>query len=389
MKLPKTLLLVPSLALVLAASAPASAEILERIVAKVNGEIITLSEFQARQFDALRQAHVDPSQAEAYLRENSPRLLQEAIDDLLLAQKAEEGATPLSDEALDQIIKQIREENGITTDEQFEARMRSEGMTLASIKRDIERSMHAQRFIKDQVDSKVSVSDAEARADYEARKQTDFAEPATVRLQEILVAARTPNAEGLARDIVARVRAGEDFAALARQYSASPTRDSGGDLGAIARKDMNATMADAVASLEAGQVSDPIKTPDGFRILRVAERTPGRVTPFEDVKARIVKELTRKKRRVVMNRLMTKLRAEADIEDMVREIPLEPGIGEAIENEQPTLKDSVAPVVAPSIAPDDEFVTTGGPVRRSGPDSATEGPLPAPTPTPEAASPSQ
>ncbi len=389
MKLPKTLLLVPSLALVLAASAPASAEILERIVAKVNGEIITLSEFQARQFDALRQAHVDPSQAEAYLRENSPRLLQEAIDDLLLAQKAEEGATPLSDEALDQIIKQIREENGITTDEQFEARMRSEGMTLASIKRDIERSMHAQRFIKDQVDSKVSVSDAEARADYEARKQTDFAEPATVRLQEILVAARTPNAEGLARDIVARVRAGEDFAALARQYSASPTRDSGGDLGAIARKDMNATMADAVASLEAGQVSDPIKTPDGFRILRVAERTPGRVTPFEDVKARIVEELTRKKRRVVMNRLMTKLRAEADIEDMVREIPLEPGIGEAIENEQPTLKDSVAPVVAPSIAPDDEFVTTGGPVRRSGPDSGTEGPLPAPTPTPEAASPSQ
>jgi peptidyl-prolyl cis-trans isomerase SurA len=387
MKLPKIPLLVPSLALVLASSAPASAEILERIVAKVNGEIITLSEFQARQFDALRQAHVDPSQAEAYLRENSPRLLQEAIDDLLLAQKAEEGATPLSDEALDQIIKQIREENGITTDEQFEARMRSEGMTLASIKRDIERSMHAQRFIKDQVDSKVSVSDAEARADYEARKQTDFAEPATVRLQEILVAARTPNAEAVARDVVARVRAGEDFAALARQYSASPTRDSGGDLGAIARKDMNAAMADAVASLEPGQVSDPVKTSDGFRILRVVERTPGRVTPFEDVKARIVDELTRKKRRVVMNRLMTKLRAEADIEDMVREIPLEPGIGEALENEQPTLKDSVAPVVAPSIAPDDEFVTTGGSVHRSGPDSATEAPLPAPTP--EAARPSQ
>src|SRR5687767_14692904 len=126
--------------LALAAAAPA--EIVERVVAKVNGDIVTLSEFQARQVAAVQAAGIDTeSGVERFLRENNARILQEAVDDLLLVQKAADEGMRLRPEYVKEIVDGIKKENNIASDEELQQQLRREGMSLDELKRNIERSV--------------------------------------------------------------------------------------------------------------------------------------------------------------------------------------------------------------------------------------------------------
>jgi parvulin-like peptidyl-prolyl isomerase len=100
--------------------AGARAEIIERVVAKVNGQIITLSDFQSRQIAAAQAARVDPATVGAFLRQNNARILQEAIDELLIIQKAEDAGIKAPPQWIDEAIEGIRKENNIASDEQFQ-----------------------------------------------------------------------------------------------------------------------------------------------------------------------------------------------------------------------------------------------------------------------------
>src|SRR5918996_3111788 len=123
--------------LVLAAGAPA--EVLERVVVRVNGDIVTQSEFQARQVAAVQAARVPEDRIEQFLRENNARILQEAIDDLLLVQRADEIGVRLSAAYIKEVVDGIKKENNIQTDEELQAQLRREGMSLDELKRNIER----------------------------------------------------------------------------------------------------------------------------------------------------------------------------------------------------------------------------------------------------------
>jgi len=372
MKLRKRILIVPSVLVALVAALPSAAEVLDRVIAKVNGEIISLSDLQTRQAAALREARIAPEQAEAYLRQNNSRILQEAIDDVLIAQKAEESGDTVPPEYLKQIIDQIKKDHDFKTEEQFQDQLRREGVTIEEIKRNITRSLLTRRLLTREVEPKASVSDAEARADYEARKASEYTQAPTEQLQEILISSKEPDAAAKAREIVERARKGEDFANLAREYSAAPSRSSGGDLGRVARRDMNAALVKTVASLEPGQVSDPISTAAGYRILRVVARNEGQLIPFEEVKPKIVERLSAQKHEEQLDKLLKKLRAEALIQDMVREVPLQVGAVEA----RPTLMDAATappPKAVTSPADEDgEIVSKPGQVKKVAPGTTND-----------------
>src|SRR5215472_6265240 len=119
-------LVLPSLLL----ASPAPAEILERIIAKVNGEVITQSEFQARQLAAAQAAHIEPDKAGAFLRDNNAKILQEAIDDMLLVQRAGDAGLHLRPEYIKEVIDGIKKENNIASDEQLQEQLRREGMSI-------------------------------------------------------------------------------------------------------------------------------------------------------------------------------------------------------------------------------------------------------------------
>src|SRR5919108_1572543 len=220
------LVLISSLAL----AAVAPAEVLERVVVRVNGDIVTQSEFQARQVAAVQGARVPSDKIEQFLRENNARILQEAIDDLLLVQRAGDLGVRMSPAHIKEVIESIKKENNIPSDEELSAQLRREGMSLDDLKRNIERSILTREVLRRELESKMTVTEADARADYEARK-TDYVRQPTVHLQEVVV----PAAAGVAaaQDLARRARSGEDFAELARQHSTGPTRESGGDLGRV------------------------------------------------------------------------------------------------------------------------------------------------------------
>src|SRR3990170_346703 len=251
-------LLLPSLAL---APLVLRAETIERVVAKVNGQIITLSEFQSRQIAAAHGARVDPAGVGAFLRQNNAKILQDAI----------EG---------------IKKENKIASDEQMQEALAREGLTLAELRANIERGVLRRIVMQRDVQPKIEVSEADVRAEYERVKAAEFTKPATVTLQEILI----PEDKGgivLARELAVRARGGEDFQELARAHSTAPSRSNGGDLGQLAQGDIHPDIEKVAFELAVGSVSDPLPVAGGYRLIRVVAKTTGSTTPYDAVKDRV------------------------------------------------------------------------------------------------------
>jgi parvulin-like peptidyl-prolyl isomerase len=319
MKLPSRLAIPLSLCLVVGA---ARAEVVERVVAKVGGHIITLSEFEGRQIAALQAARVSPDRVEAFLRENNARILQQAIDDLLLVDRAADLEIRMPPEYLNQVIDNIKKENKIGSDEELLGQLRQEGMSLDDLKRSIERSVLSRQVIAREIEPKVTVTEAELQADYQSRI-ADFTQPAFYHLQEILVRTEDAEAMTLAQSLVARARSGEDFAELARAHSSSPTRAVGGDLGQLKAAEISADLRKVAASLQPAEVSDPIPSGEGYRILRMAGRSEEAVTPFEKVRNDVRKRLLDERLDKAINAYVENLRKTAVWEVRVREVPLQ------------------------------------------------------------------
>lgn len=314
MQLPRAL--APALSLVLLAST-AGAEILERVVAKVNGDIITLSEFEARQVAALQTARIGAEGVEEYLRQNNARILQDAVDELLLVQRGEEMGFRLRPEYVDEVVEGIKKDNQIESDQALAEQLRREGMTLADLKRNLSRSIVRRQVVAREVEARSTVTEADARADYEANAAAHEV-PAAVVLQEMLLGDQAE-----AREVVARVRAGEDFAALARERSRAVTAASGGELGRVRKGDLAPDIEKVAFSLPAGAVSEPFPSGGGFRVLRVASKEAARKTPFDEAKGEILRRLNQEKAAREYEKYIEGLRKQANIQLRVREVPLQ------------------------------------------------------------------
>jgi parvulin-like peptidyl-prolyl isomerase len=298
-----------------------SAEIVERVVAKVNGQIITLSDFQSRQIAAAQAARVDPANVGQFLRQNNARILQEAIDDLLIMQRAEEAGIKAPPQWIDEAINGIKKDNNLTTEEQFEEALQHEGMTLGELRQNIERGILKRYVLERDIKGRVEVSDSELRAEYDKLKTAQFTKPPTVSLQEILIK-EADGGLGRAREVVVKARGGEDFAALAKAHSSAASKANGGEIGEVARTDMSPDLAKLTDSLAVGGISDPMPVEGGFRILKVTAKTEGSTTPFEAAKEKIRDQLMGSRFEKEYDTYMTDLRKNAQVELRVREVPL-------------------------------------------------------------------
>lgn len=387
-------LLLPSLAL---APAAARAETIERVVAKVNGQIITLSEFQGRQIAAAQAARVGPEGVGAFLRQNNARILQDAIDEILILQKAEDAGIRAPSAWIDEAIEGIKKENKIESDEQMQAALEREGLTLAELRQNIERGVVRRIVMQRDVQPKIEVAEADVRAEYERLKPQEFTKPPTVTLQEILVPADRGGLP-LARELAEKARAGEDFQALARAYSTAPSRANGGDLGQLAQGDLHPDLEKAAFALSVGAVSDPLPVEGGFRLIRVVAKTTGSTTPYENVKDRVRDRLMMSRFDKAYDEYVAELRKNSSVELRVREVPLqltgpipEGSLREALEPLAPGAEEPspAAPAAAPAApaaaapatpaaAGEDEVITTGG----AAPERVAPKPPPSPPPSP-------
>ena len=251
----KKMLFVVTAAAVLAANGSMRADVIEQVLVKVNGDIITKTELESRQVAALRQRlnqNVDPEmlknddQLKKALGEITPRVLVNAIDELLLLQHGKEMGLHLGDEQFRQVVNNIRKEQGLQDDAKFAQALAQENMTMDDLRKQLERQMLIEQVQRQEVGSKLTITEEEARQ-YYARHPEDFTEPAAVTLREIFV--EVPSTEGnvnVARDqegqkkvgeARARVLKGDDFAKVAAEMSDSPSKANGGIIGPFAHSD--------------------------------------------------------------------------------------------------------------------------------------------------------
>jgi peptidyl-prolyl cis-trans isomerase SurA len=318
--------------LVIAAVAVPRGEILEQILVKVNGDIFTKSDLEQRQIAALRQKgqaidlKSDPNNAQLRkaLDEITPQIMVDAIDEMVIVQRGKELGYTLSDQQFKSVVDNIRKENKIETDEQFQAALKSENLSMADLRRNLERSMIYQRVQQNEVLSKIGVTDDEARKYYESHL-SEFTTPPTVTLREILVAVPgDPKVMNVAADEGAKARAeeirkrtttgGENFEKLAAEISDSPSKANAGLIGPLSVNDLSPDLRKLAESMKAGDVSEPVRTTRGYQLLKLETITPTNTLPLDKAREQISERVFTDKRKAEFQKYLQKLRAQAIIE---------------------------------------------------------------------------
>ena len=308
------------------------ADIIEQVLVKVNGEIFTKSDLEQRQVSALRQKgqQIDlkndaaNQQLRKALDEITPQIMVDAVDEMLLVQRGKELGYKLSDEQFKGVLDNIKKENKLESEEQFQAALKAEGITMADLRRNLERSMLVQRVQQNEVMGKIGVSEDEARKYYESHL-SEFTTPQSVTLREILVAVPADN-KGLnvAADETAKTKAdairervttgGESFEKLAADVSDAPSKANAGLIGPISMSDLSADLRKMIEALKAGDVTPVTRMARGYQLYKLEALTTAQTMPFEQARDQIGDRVFTDKRKVEYQKYLEKLRAQAIIE---------------------------------------------------------------------------
>jgi peptidyl-prolyl cis-trans isomerase SurA len=319
--------LVIVLAVVAVAAVSVHAEIVEQILVKVNGDIITKSDLETRQVQALRRRGSPQSMSDAELQkalaDMTPQIIFEAVDEMLLLQRGRELGFRLSDEQFKQILDNIKKENKIETEEQFQAALKSENLTMTDLRRDLEKNMIVSRVQQNEVMNRISVTEDEAKAFYDAHRN-EFTTPSSMMLREILVAVpKTENAINVAQDeaakakadgLLARLKGGADFEKVVAEASDAQSKSSGGLIGPISKDDLEPSLRAVFVPLKAGDLTPVLRTAAGYQIFKVDSLTETKILPFEQAREQIGNKVAETKRVGEYMRYMQKVRTQAVIE---------------------------------------------------------------------------
>jgi peptidyl-prolyl cis-trans isomerase SurA len=325
-------------ALVLVASAPVLGQgvILEQVLVKVNGEILTKTELEAMQIDALKNANrqvnspgdlnTDAS-LKAALAEITPDLIVNAVDDLLMVQRGKElGLQPTAAQLKD-TVDRIKKQNNITTDEQFQSALQQSGMTFDEFQKNLEIQYIKARVEQQEIMTKVQLTEEESR-EYYRTHPTEFEKPATISIRDIFIAVPTTVQGGQTvtnvaaddetakkiADIRARLMKGEDFAKLVAEVSESPSKANGGLIGPINISELAPQVHEMLDKMKVGDITEPIHTPTGYQLIKLETRTPPTPEPFESVRDDIANRIGASRLDVERKKYTDKLRAQAIIE---------------------------------------------------------------------------
>jgi peptidyl-prolyl cis-trans isomerase SurA len=317
---------------VLAGSAAVRGEIIEQILVKVNGEIFTKTDLEQRQIQVLRQRgqqmdlKADPKneQLRKILDEITPSIMVDVVNEMVIVQRGKELGYTLSNEQFKSVVDNIKKENKLDTEEQFQAALKSENMTMADLRKNLEKSMIRQRVEQNEVLGKIGVNDSDARSYYETHLN-EFTSPPTVTLREILVNVQSDSrGVNVAADEAARARiqelrtrvttGNESFQKLASEVSDSPSKANAGLIGPLSMTDISPDLRKVVENLKPGDVTEPIRTARGYQILKLETKSDAQTMPFDQARDQISERVFTDKRKAEYSKYLEKLRTQAIIE---------------------------------------------------------------------------
>jgi len=316
-------------------SAQGKSTILEKVVVKVNGEILTLSEIERMQIEVLqdqnrqtatpRDLASDPKLMAA-LAEVTPQLLVEAIDLLLLVQHGHELGMKFTDENFKFALENVKKANKMD-DRQLAAAMKEAGMTMDQLRQNFERTSIRQQVEQREIMRNMTLTEEEARQYFKSHPE-QFMTPPTVTVREIAIMVPVETVGGQqtvnvakdeeARDKAAALRAralkGEDFVALVTEASEAGTKANGGLIGPVLIADLAPAIGAALEKLKAGEISEVIRLGNGYRIFKLETRTASEVEPFNAVRNQISQRIYESRLGVETKKFLDVLHKQALIE---------------------------------------------------------------------------
>ncbi len=311
--------LVVLLGLVTLGAAAPRAEIIERILVKVNGDVLTQSDLEARQSAVIKGKRDNPqsmtnAELSKILAEITPQIIVDAVDELLLLQRGRELGYHLTDEKLKQVLDNIKKENKLDTEEQFQQALKAENMTMAELRTRLEKSMIIQQVQGNEVLGHISVTEAEAKAYYDAHK-AEFTSPATVMLREILIPV-PPGSEDQAPKARAdalyeKLQAGQSFEQAVADVSTAASKANGGLIGPVTLTDLAPALRKIIEPLKVGQITPVIRTQSGYQIFKIETLKEAALLPWDQAREDIGNRVANTKQAAEFNRYMQKLRAQA------------------------------------------------------------------------------
>lgn len=294
----------------------ARAEVIEEIVAWVNGEIISRSDMEQEEQMLLAEFYrrFTGTELDEQVRKARSELLDRMIDRKILLQRASRlyDVGKMGSELLDS----FKEQQKVKSNEELQRLLAQEGMTLDELKARLVEMYAPEAIIRFEVIGRISVSDQEVETYYKSHPEI-FEEPARVTLREIVLLAegeakekRRPEIERIRERVTAP---GADFEAVAREASEAPTKGSGGLLGTVGKGDLAPEIEQAAFSVPVGDVSPVIEFPHGFHLVKVESRTDARSKPLDDVKEQVRSKIEDEKYSRQLQDYLTKARAESEV----------------------------------------------------------------------------
>jgi parvulin-like peptidyl-prolyl isomerase len=294
-------------ALLAGATAP-GAELVERIVARVNNNLITQSEYDKRISAAQKSARGVSDSQQVRLS-----VLEDMIKEKLLEERAREMAVTATDEEVETAVQRVKAQYQLSTDAEFEAALSQSGMTREDLKRQMRETITLQKVVGRDVTSRMDQSDDALRLEYERQKDKFYAVPEMARVAEILLKFSPSDAEARQQavakinEIRTRIKAGAPFAELAREASEGSARDRGGDLGTVSKGELVEALDAGIFTNPPAEYPAPVLMADSIHLFHVTDRKPAGFRPFsevkEDLRKRISDDLYDKRFKEYMDRL--------------------------------------------------------------------------------------
>jgi peptidyl-prolyl cis-trans isomerase SurA len=311
--------------------------VVEEIICRVNNEIITRTEY-IRSRDQLKQEvqQQDPASADRAFAEKQRDVLRDLIDQQLLLQKGKDlGIT--GDTELIKRLDEMRKQMNLSSMEELEKAAEAQGASYEDFKQNLRNQIVTQRVIGQEVGSHLAMNKDDVKKFYDQHR-AEMEQPEEVRLSEILIAPKTPAkpaasadakpeppseaeteaalaaAQAKAQDLLDQIHKGAKFADLAKKSSDGPSAQDGGDLRSFKRGALSKELEDKVFALKAGEVTDVVRTKQGYVILQVTEHQMAGIPPLKEVEPRIQDALYMQKLQPALRAFLTTLREEAFID---------------------------------------------------------------------------
>jgi parvulin-like peptidyl-prolyl isomerase len=293
-----------------------SSEVVDRIVAVVNNEVITKSEINEVLMPLYAQykSTYDETELTRRLEEARTNILNQMIEDRLILQEAKSEGIEVTAREVEERLNEVKSQ--FADEEEFKRVLQTQDLTVADLKEKYSQQLMIKKLINREVRYKIEITPTEVFRYYQMN-QEQFRTPEMVKLQTILIRKtkepESPTPKERIEQLYKSLKEGKEFSKLAKEYSEDPSAERGGDMGYISKGEMMSQIDEVIFSLNEGKLSDIIETRVGYHIFRVTNKREPDIRPFEDVRVEIENLLFQRKAEARFDEWMDSLKENAYI----------------------------------------------------------------------------